>query len=105
MRGHQQGYGMPVFSGAAYQRGYGLGRVMKNVMRQATPLLKHAGKQALKKGLSVIVDEVTKRPRHHKKISPNRVQPTKNIMKPKKPASKLPSKKTQRPVGRDIFSL
>ena len=103
---HQQGHGMPVFSGAAYQRGYGLGRVMKNVMRQATPLLKHAGKQALKRGLSVIVNEVTKpkKPRHHgsKKISTVKVQPrlTKKVTKPK-----VPPKKKQRPVGRDIFSL
>lgn len=103
--GHQQGHGMPVFSGAVYQRGYGLGRVMKSVMRQATPLLKEAGKQALKRGLSVIVNEVTKskKPRPSKKISSSDL--AKKISKPKKPASKLPPKKTQRPVRRDIFSL
>ena len=45
---------MPVYVGAPYQRGYGLGRVMKNILRQATPLLKHAGRQALKTGISVL---------------------------------------------------
>ena len=106
---------MPVFAGAAYQRGYGLGRVMKNVIRQATPLLKHAGKQALKRGVSVIVNEVTKtkKPRHHgsKKISTPKVRPRlrhpKKISKHKKPSSKLPPKKKQQSVTkrRDIFSL
>ena len=43
-----------VFAGAAYQRGYGVGRVMKNMLREATPLLKQAGKQAVKTGLSVV---------------------------------------------------
>ena len=42
----QRGGSMPVFAGAAYQRGYGVGRVMKNMLREATPLLKQAGKQA-----------------------------------------------------------
>ena len=45
---------MPVYSGAPYQRGYGLGGVMKNIMRRATPLLKHAGRQALRTGISVV---------------------------------------------------
>ena len=45
---------MQVYAGAPYQRGYGLGRVMKNILRQATPLLKHAGRKALKTGISVV---------------------------------------------------
>ena len=49
---------MPVYSGAPYQRGYGLGRVMKNIFRQATPLLKQAGRQALKKGISVVASGI-----------------------------------------------
>ena len=49
---------MQVYAGAPYQRGYGLGRVMKNVIRQATPLLKHAGKQALKKGISALASGI-----------------------------------------------
>ena len=52
------GHGMPVFAGASYQRGYGLGHVMKNMARMATPILKKAGKQALKAGLSVIAESV-----------------------------------------------
>jgi hypothetical protein len=54
----QSGYGMPVFTGASYQRGYGLGHVMKNIVRTATPILKEAGKQALKTGISVIASGV-----------------------------------------------
>ena len=51
----QLGQGMPVFSGPRSQRGYGLGHVFRSVARSATPLLKQAGKQALKKGVSVLV--------------------------------------------------
>ena len=52
------GHGMPVFAGASYQRGYGLGRVMKNMVRMATPILKKAGSKALKSGLSIIAESV-----------------------------------------------
>lgn len=51
----QLGYGVPVYTGAAYQRGYGLGHTLKNIVRSATPLLKHAGKEALKTGISTLV--------------------------------------------------
>ena len=54
----QRGGSMPVFAGAAYQRGYGVGRVMKNMLREATPLLKQAGKQAVKTGLSVVASGI-----------------------------------------------
>lgn len=45
---------MPVFAGTSYQRGHGLGRVVKAVWREATPILKQAGKRALKSGLSAV---------------------------------------------------
>ena len=54
---------MPVYSGAPYQRGYGLGGVMKNIMRRATPLLKHAGRQALRTGISVVAKGIMEDPR------------------------------------------
>ena len=54
----QRGGSMPVFAGAAYQRGYGIGRVMKNMLREATPLLKQAGKQAVKTRLSVVASGI-----------------------------------------------
>ena len=38
----QAGRGMPVFTGARHQRGYGLGNVIKGVFRSAVPLLKQA---------------------------------------------------------------
>ena len=50
----QQGGSIPVFSGTSYQRGHGLGRVVKAVWREATPILKQAGKRALKSGLSAV---------------------------------------------------
>ena len=71
---------MPVYSGAPYQRGYGLGRVMKNILRQATPLLKHAGRQALRTGISVVAKGVMGGPK--RKRSPKkrrRVTPSKSV--------------------------
>ena len=52
------GSGIPVYTGAAYQRGHRLGWVMKNIMRHATPILKQAGSQALKKGISKLAKGV-----------------------------------------------
>ena len=54
----QRGGSTPVFAGAAYQRGYGVGRVMRNMLKEATPLLKQAGKQAVKTGLSVVASGI-----------------------------------------------
>ena len=48
----QRGGSIPVFSGTSYQRGHGLGRVVRAVWREATPILKEAGKKALKSGFS-----------------------------------------------------
>ena len=55
---HQAGRGMPVFSGARYQRGYGLGHVVKGLFRSAVPLLKKAGTQALKSGVETVVSGI-----------------------------------------------
>ena len=55
---HQSGHGMPVFSGARYQRGYGLGHVVKGLYRSAVPLLKKAGTRALKSGVETIVSGI-----------------------------------------------
>ena len=73
-----QGRGMPVYAGAAYQRGHGLGRVMKNMIRHATPILKQAGSQALKTGISVLAQGVLG---NHKQTTPQRRKPTKNKKK------------------------
>ena len=54
-----EGRGLPVYAGAPYQRGHGVGRVLKNIMRQATPLLKQAGRQALQSGISAITEGIT----------------------------------------------
>ena len=47
-----------MYAGVAYQRRHGLGRVMKNMIRHATPVLKQAGGQALKTGISVLAQGV-----------------------------------------------
>ncbi|MCP4489378.1 MAG: hypothetical protein GY820_19015, partial [Gammaproteobacteria bacterium] len=48
----QTGEGLPAFSGYGYQRGYGLGGILKGLMRFVMPLAKRAGiavgKQALR---------------------------------------------------------
>ena len=49
---------MPVYAGVAYQRDHGLGRVMKNMIRHATPILKQAGSQASKTDISVLAQGV-----------------------------------------------
>ena len=55
---HQAGHGMPVFTGARYQRGYGLGHVVKGLFRSAVPLLKKAGSRALKSGMETVVSGI-----------------------------------------------
>ena len=55
---HQAGHGMPVFSGARYQRGYGLGHIVKGLFRSAVPLLKKAGSRALKSGMETVVSGI-----------------------------------------------
>ena len=55
---NMHGHGMPVFVGASYQRGHGLGGVMKNMMRQATPMLQRAGKHALKSGIKSLLNDI-----------------------------------------------
>lgn len=111
---------MPVFSGAAYQRGYGVGRVMKNMIREATPLLKHAGKQAVKTGLSVVASSILggkkkkKAPGRRNKAGggakaaqARRARPTRRVgLVRKSPTSQTGSgkmKRRKRKVTRDIF--
>ena len=54
----QRGGSISVFARAAYQRGYGVGRVMRTMLRDATPLLKQAGEKAVKTGLSVVASGI-----------------------------------------------
>ena len=54
----QRGGNIPVFAGTSYQRGHGLGRVVKAVWREATPILKQAGKRALKSGITEAVSGI-----------------------------------------------
>ena len=97
---------MPVYAGAAYQRGHGLGRVMKNIFRQTTPLLKQAGRQALKTGISVVASGILgKRPRKAKtkaKTSPKR-RLKRGVAAPASQKRRL-KRMGFSPLNRDIFS-
>ena len=59
----QTGRGIPVFRGAAMQRGHGLGSLVKGLFRTATPLLKKGaialGKEALSTGLNIMEDTLS----------------------------------------------
>ena len=70
----QRGTGMRVFEGASFQKGHGLGSIVKGLFRMAIPLaskifnkntLKTIGKHALKRGLDIASSEMkkAKRPR------------------------------------------
>ena len=47
----QQGTGSDYFSGLTQQKGYGLGGIITGFVKSATPLLKKAGKQILKRSM------------------------------------------------------
>ena len=53
----QIGRGMPVFRGVRYQRGHGLGNVLRNLTKFALPFLKKGlkavGKQAVRTGMNI----------------------------------------------------
>lgn len=54
----QAGNGLPAFAGGSFQKGHGVGNLLKGLWRYATPLLKKAGKQALKTGVSVVASGI-----------------------------------------------
>ena len=54
----QAGNGLPAFAGSSFQKGHGVGNLLKGLWRYATPLLKQAGKQALKTGVSVVASGI-----------------------------------------------
>ena len=56
-----------MFYGARSQKGHGVGNLLKGLWRHATPLLKDAGRQALKTGLTVVTKGILK-PKGGKKI-------------------------------------
>ena len=59
----QQGRGMPVFRGSAWQQGYGLGGLFKSLARAAMPMVKSGakalGKIALNTGANLLGDAVS----------------------------------------------
>ena len=58
----QTGNGMPAFAGAQYQRGHGLGNVLRTLTKFALPILKKGarsvGKQVLKTGMNIAQDAI-----------------------------------------------
>ena len=55
---HQVGQGMPVYTGAAMQRGHGIGKVLRPLLRMATPLIRAVGTHALKRSKNPMVREM-----------------------------------------------
>ena len=57
---NQGGRGLPAFAGARYQRGHGLGNVLRTLAKVAVPLFKKGvnkvGKQALRTGMAIAGD-------------------------------------------------
>ena len=56
----QTGSGLPYFSGAAYQKGYGLGGIFSSIAKTVLPLIKSGakaiGKQVLRSGVGFASD-------------------------------------------------
>ena len=56
----QAGGSMPAFAGARYQRGHGLGNMLRKLTQMALPLLKKGanavGRQALRTGMDIARD-------------------------------------------------
>ena len=109
------GSGVPIYSGAVWQRGYGLGGIMGSMMRAAVPLLKEYGKNMLKdfakKGarttLGLASDAL--RGRNMEEALRNRLSQTSSPLKRKKPTATKSKKKTKTKKARiskqkDIFS-
>ena len=57
---NQSGRGMPAFAGARYQRGHGLGNMLRTLTKLAVPFIKKGaqliGKQAMKTGMDIAQD-------------------------------------------------
>ena len=88
---HQRGHGLPVFTGLRYQRGHGLGNMLRALGKIALPVLKSGakvlGKQALKTAAQVANDVASGAPikKAVKKRVVQRVQKvTKRVAKPHK---------------------
>ena len=58
----QSGGSIPVFSGAKYQRGHGIGSILSGVMKMALPVLKKGaltlGKTTLSTGMNIARDKL-----------------------------------------------
>lgn len=111
---NQAGNGMPVFSGTAMQRGHGLGSILKGLFRIATPLLKTAGKQVLRKSAPIIKEagkQVLKRGLQEMTSSkqPKIMRVTGEVLqnavtKPKQPKKRVQRRRQpKRVVSHDIF--
>ena len=50
----QIGSGMPVYSGATMQRGYGVGNILRGLFKVAVPLMKSVGRSALRRGAPIL---------------------------------------------------
>lgn len=113
---------IPHFSGAKYQKGYGLGNILSNMMRNALPLIKQGavtlGKSALQTGLNIAKDALSgenlkSSAKKNLKISAQNMinQASQHVVKKNKKrkhkaksSSSGSSAKRKRTVHKDIFS-
>lgn len=129
---NQIGSGLPVFYGARYQRGHGLGSIFKSFYRWIAPIFKTHALPVIKHGASALGEEAVRTAANiatdalgGKKIETAAIERAKeavdslsgkaqNYMKHqsgsgykrvRKSTSKVSSKKKPRRKGRDIFDL
>ena len=99
--------GIPVFYGTSYQRGYGLGSLLRPAFKLALPLFKRGaialGKRVLRTGLKVGADILAGRPpkeafKHHAKAAGKAL-----LREGINTARGMGRAQLKRRVGRDIF--
>ena len=99
---HQRGYG--IYRGRALQRGHGLGGIFKSLFRMAAPVLKKAGKKALrtvgkralKAGANALTDIAEKRASPKEALKSR----AKQIVFPQKDINKSDNKKKNHSTAR-----
>lgn len=108
----QVGHGMPYFSGAQYQKGYGLGNIFSSIAKSFLPLVKSGaraiGKQVLRSGVGLASDVLQGKNikqaavERAKVAGVNLLQSAKRKATNRKPSVRVLKKKRRK--HRDIFS-
>ena len=106
---HQVGNGLPYFTGARYQQGYGLGNIFSSIAKTVLPLVKSGakavGKEVLRSGVGFASDLLGGK--NAKQAAIDRVKLAgSNLIKTATRKRKAPTKvqKKKRKKHRDIFA-